>query len=295
MTRFVLGPEDVEDDKGRSALERFAIEEVGLDDPAAFEAAFGALHGEFGPKGEIERRAVVEQWLRSPDPRPYRLLAAHDEQGRVVAVRDCHVRVDAEANAVVVYLAHVLVVPEHRRSGLGSLMRAAPLALARRAAHASTLVSPDLLLAAEMEPAVLEDPASLVRLVAYGKVGFGAIDPQVLPYCQPDFRDPAVIDTARPLPFVAIVRWVGHESASRIPKRLARAYVENLYAVFATHCRASDLAMPYEHSLRVLADASGDDVGLLALPRSPEDRLRIAPLLRERVLTPHSSFVTKTA
>lgn len=282
---FVLGADDVEDDKARGALERYRLEEV--DDGALFDAAYGALDAEFGARGELERREVVEAWLSAPSPRAYHLLVARDRDGAVVAVRDCHVCVDPRANAVVVYLAHVLVLPEHRRGGLASLMRAAPLALGRRAG--SALREPDLLLAAEMEPAVPTEEPTLVRLVAYGKAGFSAIDPVCLPYCQPDFRDLDRLcagEQARPLPLLPVVRWVGHEQARAIPARLAQAYVDDLYAVFATHCRARDLDVLREHALGVLA-AAPDPVPLLALPRSKDDAARIGPLLRERVLSRH--------
>lgn len=288
MTRLALAPTDVEDDKGRSALERYTIEQLGPGH-ALLDAAYGALDAEFGARGELERRAVVDRWLAAPAPRPYHLLVALDAEGRVAAVRDCHVRVDAGANAVVAYLAHVLVLPEHRRSGLASVMRAAPLALARRAASALP-EGADLLLAGEMEPPDPSDPATLVRMAAYGKAGYSAIDPESLPYCQPDFRDlERSLDPARPIPLVAIVRWVDHERSATLPTRLARAYLENLYAVFATHCRAQDLEVLRAHSLAALA-RRGDAVPLVTLPSSAADEERIAALsaARVRALAPPS-------
>lgn len=287
--RFAISPDEVEDEKGRAALARYTLDEVDLSDAPLFEAAYGALDAEFGVRGELERREVVEAWLRAPAPRTYHILAARDDDGRLAAVRDCHVSVAPRSNAIVVYLAHVLVLPEHRRSGLASLMRAAPLALARRAAAtASALHSPDLLLAAEMEPAVIDEEPTLVRLVAYGKAGFAAIDPSRLPYCQPDFRDLARLgDRARPLPLVPIVRWIGHDGARSLPRRLARAYVDALYGVFATHCRAMDLEPIQRHALDVLDRGAPDDVALLGLPATTTDADRVRLLLRERVLSYH--------
>lgn len=292
---FVLTEDEVEDDKGKGAVARYVLDEVDSTQSALFEAAYGALDAEFGGRGELERREVVEKWLRSPEPRTFHLLTARTHDGSMAAIRDCHVCVDRKANAIVVYLAHVLVMPEHRRSGLASLMRAAPLALARRIAAQSGLPSPDILLAAEMEPAIKDDPATLVRLVAYGRSGFSAIDPARFPYCQPDFRDLERMpgEAAHPHPFIGIVRWIGHDGAPSLPKRLATAYVEDLYGVFGTHCRATDLEPIRRHTLRVLEESGGDDVPLLVLPSSPTDEGRVQPLLRERVLGHHLPEVAK--
>jgi hypothetical protein len=296
VTVLTLEARDIEDEKGRAAASRYRIEEV--DSPGElFERAFGVLDAEFGSKGELERRSVIEGWLRGRADAPgasrcegYHLLVARDGAGALGAVRDCHVRVDPEAAACVAYLAHVVVMPEHRRSGLASLMRAAPLTLARRALAEADLSDGDVLLAAEMEPVVMEDPASIARLVAYGRAGFSVVDPTRLPYCQPDFRDLAALGSeARPLPLLAVVRWVGHERAERVPRRLAAAYLENLYAVFATHCRAEDLAAPREHALRVLL-ASEDPVPLLRLPTGPDDHDALRPLLRREVLSHYGGF-----
>ena len=302
MSSLHLETRDVEDEKGRKALERFRIEEVDLGAPALFDAAYGALDAEFGPRGELERRSVIEGWLRAPPDRTYHLLVARENQtgsgaARLAAVRDCHVSVDLEARAVVAYLAHVVVMPEHRRSGLASIMRAAPLALAREALkRAGPSTKGDLLLAAEMDPADPDVEGSIVRLVAYGRAGFAAIDPSCLPYCQPDFRELATLSQAvhcevppRPLPMLAVVRWVGHEGAPCLPKRFAEAFVRNLYAVFATHCRPEDLAEPRAHALAALAAHPAVEVPLLPLPKNKDDADALRPLLREHVLPHHST------
>jgi GNAT superfamily N-acetyltransferase len=274
---------DPGDDKARAALARYRLEPVASE--RAFEAAFGALDAEFGPRGEIERREVVERWLaRGPDRLDglawhYHLLGAW-EGDALAGARDCHVTVDEARGECVIYLAHTLVLPEHRRGGLASLLRAAPVTLARRAAPPGA----ELLLAAEMEPASLAAADTLVRLVAYGRAGFRAVAPARLPYCQPDFRDlDALGEPARPLPLLAVVKHIGHD-ADTLPRSLCEAYVRHLYAVFGTHCRASDLARPRDHALAAIGSA---DVPLLPLPRSLDDRERLAPLLREAVLPHH--------
>jgi GNAT superfamily N-acetyltransferase len=287
-------PDDLEpgDEKARLAREQFTIRPVSDRTSSEFFEGYGALWDEFGPRGELERRAVVEGWLErgaqgvlGEDRRldwHYHLLVARDAHGQLAGVRDCHVTVDADRRECIVYLAHTLVLPAYRRGGLASLFRAAPLTLARRAS--SGLPDCDILMAAEMEPLDRSLPDSLVRLIAYGRGGFRVVPPAALPYCQPDFRDLAQSgDAARPLPLLAVVRWVNHPSSGEIPKRLAEAYARHLYAVFATHCRPSDLSPPLAHMLAALARAD-DPIALLSLPANGQDDAALSPLASSEVL-----------
>src|SRR5262249_51330626 len=148
-------------------------------DPA-FDEAYAALEAEFAPRGELERRAVVAAWLDgaahelpAQDPPGmlrwrYHLIAAHDQAG-LAGVRDCHAVLDASCGVCVVYLAHTLVAPAHRGSGLGALLRAAPVTLGKRAlseaGHAPE--ASDLMLAAEMEHVRRDVPDTVARLVSY--------------------------------------------------------------------------------------------------------------------------------
>src|SRR5690349_9589511 len=109
---------DLRDDKTRAARERYrlaCVERLG----GGFDEAFGALVAEFGPRGELERREVVERWLaegerRLPGPREilgeYALIEAMDGDGSLAGARDVHITVDAERRIIVAYLAHVLVL-----------------------------------------------------------------------------------------------------------------------------------------------------------------------------------------
>ncbi len=273
----------------------YRIETVESSRAEGFEAAYGALAAEFAPRGELERRDVIARWLDAPPAsgdgpyvRTYRLLTAHDAAGALAGVRDCHVILDPRSSVAIVYLAHALVLPPFRRTGLGALLRSAPLALARRAlADAGMADRPvDVLLAAEMEPASIGDEASVVRLTAYGKEGFSAISPAALPYCQPDFRELSSASAAQPIPLLAVVRRLGHEQEATLPVRLARAYVKHLYAVFATHVRADHLAALERRTLAVLdASTRPEDVPLLALPRAIDDQDAVLPLTRPCVLS----------
>jgi len=260
-----------------------------------FDRAHALLAAEFGPRGELERREVLAGWVDEKQPVPagrlqrqYHLLLARNEHGELCGVRDCHVIVDPESALAVVYLAHALVLPRYRRTGLGVLLREHPLSLAKRALEKISAPA-EVLLAAEMEPHDPADLSSMVRLIAYGKEGFRAIAPEYLPYAQPDFRDLGQPDSAlaRPIPLLAVVRWVGRETAERLPGRLARAFVEHLYAVFATHVGTEQLGALKQRTLSVLDASPGSEVPLLALPQSTDDIRRAAPLARQRVLQHH--------
>src|SRR5262249_35021575 len=158
----------------------------------------------------------------------YSLIAARDQTG-LAGVRDCHAVLDPSCGVCVVYLAHTLVAPAHRGSGLGALLRAAPVTLGKRAlleaGHAPE--ASDLMLAAEMGAGRRDEPDAVARLVSYGRGGFSAVPPKCLPYCQPDFRDLAALRAAdpsleaSPLPLLAVVRWIGHDGATALPARLA--------------------------------------------------------------------------
>jgi GNAT superfamily N-acetyltransferase len=261
----------------------YRIEAVESSKSPDFDEAYGALAAEFAPRGELERREVVARWLDEPRSgqellqRTYHLLVARDEHGALAGVRDFHVVWDPREGVAIVYLAHVLVLPAYRRSGLGARFRSAPVAIARRVLGDAGLDASkvDILLAAEMEPASRADEASIVRLIAYGKDGFAAIAPAVLPYRQPDFRDlDGVLASGgepRPIPLLAVVRFLGHEGEPTLPSRLARAFVTHLYAVFATHVRPDHLAALETRTLGVLDAGGTPEVPLLPLPRTIDD------------------------
>jgi GNAT superfamily N-acetyltransferase len=264
-----------------------------------FQIAYASLHAEFGARGELERREVLAGWVDEPKPasaagldRTYHLLVVRSEQGELAAVRDCHVTVSRASATMVVYLAHALVMPAFRRTGIGSLLRRLPVQLAEDELRRAGLDAPevDVLLAAEMEPLEAENEASMTRLIAYGRDGFAALDSAAFPYSQPDFRElrsARELETAVPLPLLAVVRWVGHDSAARLPKPLARAFVEHLYAVFASHVHPDQLVALKQRTLLRLDASPHEEVVLFPLPRSIEDRERLAPLQRARVLTNH--------
>jgi GNAT superfamily N-acetyltransferase len=277
-------------DKVEDALGRFTLAEA--KSLADFEAGYSALLGEFGPTGEIERRETLEAWFaagslsapNAPIRASYHLVLARDREGQLAGVRDCFVTVDARAGRCVVLLSHTLVLPAHRRTGLAALLRTVPASLARRALRDAGVASGEVLLAAEMEMVAPEDPASVVRLLAYGRAGFHVVPPEALPYAQPDFRDLDALGVEPvPLPFLAVVRQVGDESRMTLSRERALAIIHHLQAVHICHCRPGDLVPIREHALGALAAYPQDPIPLLRVPPGPERVAELRPLLHSVV------------
>ncbi len=245
----------------------------------SFDEAYALLDAEFGARGELERRSVIEGWLRrGPAERDglsldHHLLVVRGEDGRIAALRDCHTVLDPAGRVTLLYLAHVLVLPAHRRRGLAAQLREAPIASAR-----ALLPDSDLLVVGEMEHPS-DEPASRVRLIAYGRAGFRAVHPRALPYFQPDFRDPDDITLPVPVPLLLIVQHAGHDD-HRLDKRLAHAVVRQLYAVFASHCAPHHLA-PLAEGMHAAIDAWPEPtLPLLPLPRDAGDDGAFEALVR---------------
>ena len=258
------------------------------------DEAYAVLDAWFGVRAELERREVIDAWLALADGVQlgdvrlrYHLLTARTPDGTLAGVRDCHVTVDAVRGICVIYLAHVYVMPDHRRTGLAQRLRDVPLELARRDLNRWGLCEGEILFAAEQE---FYDPTALdtaVRLVAYSRTGYQAIPPRVLPYSQADFRNVAAgLGVAQPLPLLAVVRRLGHESEPTLPLALGIAFVEHLYAVFSTHCRPEDLDAPRRHALGALAASGLSEIPLLRLPSRLDDHAALDALSNSAAM-PH--------
>ncbi len=275
--------------KVKEALARFSL--VPAVTEADFREGHAVLAAEFGPTGEIERPETLLAWFRAgslspaaaPIPAFYHLLLARDPDGALAGARDCFVTIAPAARRAVVLLSHSLVLPPYRRSGLAALLRTAPVALARTALARAGVAGGEVLLVAEME---LIDPAvriSVIRLLAYGKAGFGVLPAQALPYAQPDFRDLDALGVApAPLPFVALVRHVGHEHAPALSPERVRAVVDHLQAVHRCHTRAEHLTPIRDHALAGYAAFGGGPVPLIRPHRS--DIPALYPLLQSDVV-----------
>lgn len=311
---MILDPADLHAGEGREkveqALGRFSVEEA--RDAAAFDEGYRALDAEFGARGELERREVLQTWFAGPRVPPagwwsggwtrgeggdvrcrYHLLLARDQEGRLAGARDCFVSVDLAAPGVdararcVVLLSHSLVLPAYRRSGLAALLRAAPVALARRAVEEVGVAvgAAEIVLAGEMEPVAPEEPDTVIRMIAYGRAGFRAMPPAIYPYAQPDFRDVAALGVpAVPLPLVMVVRQVGEEGRADMPRARAEAILRQVQSVHACDCGLADIALIRDHALHALAAFGGDPIPLFALPAGRDQLAALAPLLRSAVL-----------
>ena len=228
-------------------LAQFDLARIRSFDDPLFEEAYGWLWREFGPKDEMERREVLARRFQL-DRRFLYEMAFVRVAGEFVAVRDHTAAMTRDGARVVVHLSHNLVSPLARRTGLAGWMRALPIAAARQclASNAAPSIAPITLLA-EMEYPRPDDPARTIRLQAYERAGFRKLDPQMVRYFQPDFRDPAVIDAtggARPLAFQLLVRRVNREHERCIFGVELRQFVETLYDVYRPQFREADLAHP---------------------------------------------------
>ncbi|WP_437998511.1 hypothetical protein WMF26_50170 [Sorangium sp. So ce185] len=294
---MIVDPRDVRPGEGPEkvarALARFSVVEA--QDDAAFDEGYRALDEVFGPKGELERRKVLAAWFagQHTDPaapieaRYHMLLARSVDDGRLAGVRDGYVTLDRAARRCVVLLSHALVLPAYRRSGLAALLRAAPVALARRALEGAGLggSSAEVMLAAEMEAVDPDDRDTVVRLIAYGRAGFAIIPPAVLPYAQPDFRDLAALGVAPvPLPLLAVVRQVGEEGRDDIPRARAASFLRHYQTVHAAEVSQGELAPIRENALARLAAFPGERVPLIRIPRDTAELAGFAPVLRSAVM-----------
>jgi GNAT superfamily N-acetyltransferase len=236
-----------------SELRVHRIREVGDPD---FAAAYDRLFHEFGPRGEMEARAVIGERLAWDPARPvgraalaYELLVLR-LAGEIAAMRDhtAVVRLDAAGHPgpgpLVVHLSHALVEPAHRGGGVAAWLRALPLQTARRcAAAAGSPPATPIVLVAEMEAPDPARPDRMPRLRSYQHAGFQKVDPAAAPYAQPDFRSREAPAGAMPppIPLSLILRRVGRESERSMPGAELAAVVDAIYAVYAVHMPAAAL------------------------------------------------------
>lgn len=297
-TEVLIDPSDIfaaePHEKTQAALEQFRLEAVRSDVGPAFEEAYGALADEFAARGELERREVITDRLRGPmhtsEPAAtvtYHLVAARDPDGRLAAVRDAFVCIHDDEPLCLVFLSHTLVLPAYRRTGIAALMRALPVTLARRGLTDAGrgLEKSDVVLFAEMDPIHPTNRATVIRLLAYARSGFSAVPPTILPYCQPDFRyDSGSSAGPLPIPFIPVIRWLGHEERRLAPSRLIEASVRHVYAVYGLHTPQEHIESLREHALSTLAASRLVQIPLIALPRDVEELSRVQSLLRSAVL-----------
>ena len=267
------------------ALHRFTIREV-TDSGPLFEMAYQALWDEFGARGELEVPEVLLRELTGRDnPHFSYHLLTFWEGDQLAAVRDLFVVLVPDVGGYVL-LSHSLVIPRFRRSGVGALIRGAPVSIGRRQLQRAG-ISGDLLLMAEMDPLDPNTDATMIRLLAYGNAGFRVIPPQILPYVQPDFsgwvsagREPA------PIPLMLVVRWVDHEEETALPAPIIRLLTDGIDEVHHldypedTKVRRANMAPFLEHrAVFPTLEIRRDQLQLL----SPILRTNAMPLFSRRL------------
>lgn len=273
--------------RAQEAAARLRLEAVRDPDEPNFGRAWDFLAAEFLARGELEERQALADIVRAETldygegrTGSYHMIVAW-EGDALVGVRDCYVDIDPGRGVALVCLSHCLVAPAWRRRGLAALLRAVPLALGRAVVQARVGRPLPTLVAAEMEPVAASDPASLVRLVAYGRSGFRVLDPRRLPYAQPDFRPGA---PQIGIPLLGVVRALGIPSAEgptpSVPVEIAAAYPILFHAAHRRYIDPARVDLCEGHALRTLR-SSPEPVPLLPLPLDLGEE--VGPLTREAV------------
>jgi GNAT superfamily N-acetyltransferase len=221
-----------------------------------FAPVYDRLWAEFGSRGEMERRDVIEARFGWDPRRPidqhalqYEMLAVLRD-GQLLAVRDHSVVVPGAAQGpahpveAIVHLSHVLVEPALRGSGLAAWLRALPLQTARACAAAAGHAGARFTLVAEMEHDDGVTPAVTTRLRSYARAGFRALEPNAVRYLQPDFRAADIIAATapQPLPLALLLRRVGREHEDHLLGAEVREIIAALYTMFGVHVRADHMA-----------------------------------------------------
>lgn len=249
-----LAPGDTKSLQGDwSGLELHTIRST--DDPF-FETAFGALWEEFGAAGEMEQEGVITErmkWHPSQMHEGSALLYAMQlitRRGEFVAVRDHTVILLENEPGAIVHLSHNLVAPAWRRSGIAGWLRALPISTARETL-AATGRPPNtpITLVGEMEHFNPESEATGIRLKAYEKAGYKMVDPALVDYRQPDFRDPQIIDQEngpQPIPLCLMLRRIGREHEEFVSGTEVRQSVNALYKMYGRGFRKQDMQAVHE-------------------------------------------------
>lgn len=263
-------------DAGATKLDwsRLRVERVRSQEQPLFREAYERLWRTFGAAGGMERGRVITARFAWDPARPvenhsllYEMLVVRSGE-EIVAVRD-HTAIVPHRDPnepVIVHLSHNLVEPPLRGSGLAGWLRAFPIQVARECAARAGTDSTAFTLVAEMAEPQSKGRAENAALRSYGRAGFLKIDPDIVSYCQPDFRAAEEIErtSLRPVPFALVIRRVGREAEQSIASAEVRAIVTGLYTMFGLHVRADHMK-----PLWALRDR---------LPRGTEGIALLAPL-----------------
>ncbi len=263
-----------------------------------FDIAYSMMAGFFQPRGEVEDRGVLEQWLRADRHHEglimrYALVLARDEQGAPAGVRDLMIAVDRGRRRCVSLLSHSFVTEPNRRSGLAAVLRTVPVTISRGYCRELGLdpAEVDTLIVAEMELLDPDNRDSLIRLLAYGRGGFGVIPSSALPYVQPDFgllSRPGRL--AAPIPMLAVVRWVGHEAEPTLPATLVESVITHFEGIHRWATDPDELHFWSRITLEALRNDRRDPIPLTPIPAEPRLIEGFFPFLQSEALLWYPPF-----
>jgi len=165
--------------------------------------------------------------------------------GEFVGVRDHTAILLENERGAIVHLSHNLVARAWRRSGIAGWLRALPVSTALEAlAAAGRQLDTPVTLVGEMEHFNPSNAATGIRLTAYEKAGYKMVDPEIVDYWQPDFRDPQVIDQEngpKPIPLCLMLRRIGREHEEFVSGAEVRQSVNALYKMYGRGFQQRDM------------------------------------------------------
>ena len=94
-----------------------------------------------------------------------------------------------------------------------------------------------------------ESEATGIRLTAYEKAGYKMVDPSLVDYRQPDFRDPQIIDQEngpQPIPLCLMLRRIGKEHEELVSCAEVCQVVNALYKMYGRSFRKQDMQAVFE-------------------------------------------------
>ena len=251
-------------DSGSSSFDwsRYEVKRVLSTQDPLFEMVYEKFWEEFGVKGEIEEKSVLSQrlqWDPSQSKSGYSLkyeIIVATQDGKFAAARDHSVIIRrGDRSRAIIHLSHALIDPAHRGTGMAGWLRAWPVQTARTCLLVSGIADDTpITLIAEMEPYLAKNlPHNLhdtgARFKSYRRAGYHMIDPTQVPYYQPDFRNPVVIDNQggpKPLPLRLVLRRVGKESETILSGAEVRETVSALYHMYGNSFRPKDMVPLWE-------------------------------------------------
>lgn len=210
--------------------------------------AYEALNDYFGDRGEMETINVIRDRLGWDTAQPmngyaflYELVVLGDAQGAVAAVRDHCVILDMDGirhhgRPAVVHLSHIRVSEGYTGKSIVPRLHEYPILAAREALLKAGLpAETPIVLVAEVELNENGNAERLARLKLFKRAGYQPVDYRQVPYVQPDFRSPEVIEAGGGPKLVSLILmlWrIGQEKEETVDAGEIRDIVRGLYQMY---------------------------------------------------------------